>query len=68
MKTDDVFVMTDEQAEAYQKAKDAARTVLEGFDKGIFQRNIDADHLDGWSMKLLPYVVALSELQKWTER
>lgn len=65
---DDVFVMTDEQADAYQKAKDAARTVLEGFDKGIFQRNIDGDHVEGWAMKLLPYIAALAELQKWIER
>ena len=68
MTTDSVFVMTHEQEEAYRQAKDAARTILDGFDKGVFNRNITNDGESAWAIKLLPYIVALAKLQEWVNR
>ncbi len=47
--------------------KVAVRTVLEGFDQGIFIRDTSRDHEPGWGIKLLPYLRAMAVLQKAVE-
>jgi len=47
---------------------DDVAQVLEGFEKGIFQRNADGDGASDWAVKLLPYVAALSRLYEWAGR
>lgn len=43
---------------------DAIAKVLEGFDKGIFLRDVGADTEPGWSLRLAPYITALAMLQR----
>jgi hypothetical protein len=38
--------------------------VLEGFDKGVFVRDISHDHDRDWAIRALPYLVALGRLAK----
>lgn len=54
-------VLTAERQEA-EALKRSARKVLEGFDSGVFVRNVDGDGQSGWAMKLLPYIQALQQL------
>lgn len=41
---------------------EAIRLVLEGFDKGVFVRDISHDHESSWAVRQLPYLAALSRL------
>ena len=43
------------------KREDVAK-VLEGFDKGIFIRDISRDHESGWAVRSLSYLVAVGRL------
>ena len=43
----------------------AIRTVLEGFDAGIFVRSIGHDGQSDWAFKLLPYIRALATLSDY---
>ena len=45
----------------------AARTVLEGFEKGIFVRDISGDSTSDWAIKAFPYLRALGALQAWVD-
>jgi hypothetical protein len=38
---------------------EAVRTILRGFDQGVFVRSIDGDLAPDWSLKLIPFVAAL---------
>ena len=40
---------------------DILRTILEGFDKGIFVRSIQEDDDPAWLIRLLPYIKALAD-------
>lgn len=42
--------------------KNDARKVIEGFDHGIFCRDVSHDHESGWAVRALPYLVALGRL------
>ena len=41
-----------------------ARTILEGFEKEVFVRNVKLDDRPGWALKLLPYLKALARMQE----
>jgi hypothetical protein len=41
---------------------EAIAKVLEGFEVGVFQRNVDGDGSPGWAVKVLPYIGALALL------
>jgi hypothetical protein len=43
-----------------EKALQALTVIMEGFDSGVFVRNIDHDGEGGWAFRLLPYVQALA--------
>lgn len=47
---------------------DAIRKVLEGFDKGVFVRNIERDADPAWAVKLLAYLGALAVLRRHVDR
>ena len=49
--------MTDEVSEAI-------KTVLRGFEEGVFVRSTDRDGEDGWAMRMLPFMLALSTLRE----
>ena len=52
-----------EQAEAkLAKLREAAATLTEGFDKGIFIRSTAGDFDGAWAIKLFPYLRALAFL------
>jgi hypothetical protein len=38
------------------------KMVLEGFDKGIFVRDISHDHQSDWAIRAFPYLAALGRL------
>jgi hypothetical protein len=42
--------------------REAIRTVLRGFDTGVFVRSTDRDGDPSWAIKLLPYIQALGVL------
>jgi len=42
-------------------------TVCDGFDTGIFARDSTQDDNPSWGVKLLPYLMALSRLQRLTK-
>ena len=42
---------------------DSLKTILDGFEKGHFVRNIQDDDKSDWAVKLLPFIVALSKAQ-----
>ena len=55
---------------SYERTADlcqAVRTVLEGFDRGIFCRSIVRDDNPSWAIELLPYLVALKRVKELTE-
>lgn len=45
----------------------AIEMVLDGFEKSIFVRSIAGDGNADWTIKLLPYLRALSVLQQWAK-
>jgi|SRR5665213_2117330 len=45
----------------------AIATVLEGFDKGVFVRDVTGDGDSGWGVRLLPYISALATLTQLRE-
>lgn len=44
--------------------RQAVRTILRGFDEGVFVRNIDGDMRPDWAIKLMPFVVAIAKAQE----
>ncbi len=42
---------------------EAIDKILEGFEEGVFTRNIEGDHKSDWAIKFLPYAQALGVLQ-----
>jgi len=48
--------------------KEAARTVLEGFDEHIFMRDISNDDRGDWAIRCFPYLRALAVLREETKR
>jgi len=40
----------------------AARVVCQGFDTGVFVRDVSHDHESGWALRALPYLAALGVL------
>lgn len=44
----------------------AIATVLEGFEEGVFLRNVAGDGASGWALRLAPYVAALGVLARAT--
>lgn len=40
------------------------RTILRGFDEGVFVRSIHGDTRPGWAIRLLPFLAALAEAQR----
>jgi hypothetical protein len=42
----------------------AIATILDGFDKGIFVRDISGDGDSAWPVKFVPYALALGKLTK----
>lgn len=45
---------------------DDVRIVLEGFDRGVFVRNIANDPTPDWAIQLVCYIAALGRLAKLT--
>ena len=39
------------------------RTILQGFESGVFIRNISGDGATGWAMKILPFILALAKAE-----
>ena len=64
MKTHELNVLVKEN----RAGQDAARAVLDGFDKGVFLRNTVNDKSDEWAIQALPFVAALAKLAKWCGR
>lgn len=46
---------------------DAIRKVLEGFDEGVFVRNIERDDDPTWALSMLEYIGALAILKRHTD-
>jgi hypothetical protein len=42
----------------------AIRTVLRGFDEGVFVRSTDGDTDPAWAIRLFPFIQALGVLQE----
>lgn len=64
---------TDEQQDSAAEAffgvddedfRSAVRTILRGFDQGVFVRSTDHDHESAWAIKLFPYIRALAVAQR----
>lgn len=55
------------ECEELYKLKEAARKVLEGFDRGVFLRNTKQDHESKWAIELYPYVMALKNLMEGSD-
>lgn len=53
--------------DAIDELRESAATVLKGFEEGVFVRDTSKDAKPGWAVKLLPYIVALGKLKKFTE-
>ena len=49
------------------KMREAALTVLRGFDEGVFVRSILGDDDTGWAFRLFPFVRALTDLRELSE-
>lgn len=47
--------------------REAVAKVLEGFDKGIFVRNVEGDVASDWAVKAFPYLQALGKLAALTQ-
>lgn len=47
--------------------REAAKKVLEGFEKDVFVRNVDGDGDPAWAIKFFPYARALSVLQEFAD-
>jgi hypothetical protein len=57
-----------QEAESTRRSLDqAVRTILRGFDEGVFVRNIDGDTRSDWAVRLLPFIAALAEANKLAE-
>ena len=54
----------DEQKERIAALEKAGRTVIEGFERKMFCRNIEHDADSGWVIKFAPYLKALAELSE----
>lgn len=46
---------------------EAIAKVLEGFEKGVFVREIKTDHQTGWAIKIAEYIAALGVLAHHVE-
>lgn len=44
--------------------RNAVRTILRGFDEGVFVRNIDNDHDSAWAIRLFPFIQAIAVAQQ----
>ena len=51
---------TDSENTLY-KTIEVLKVILQGFEVGIFVRNVDSDAESGWLIRLLPYIQALKE-------
>lgn len=49
------------------KLRAAVKTILRGFDEGVFVRSIANDHDPAWAMRLFPYIQALAVAQQELE-
>ena len=49
--------------EAAPKLLEALTAVMDGFDRGVFVRNILGDEQPDWAMKLIPFVQTLGKAQ-----
>lgn len=58
----------DRLAEVNRQLREAASGVMRGFDEGIFVRDTSRDARPGWSIRLLPFITALSKLKSAIER
>jgi hypothetical protein len=47
-----------------KELSEAVRTILRGFDEGVFVRSIDRDGEPGWAINLLPFIQALAAAQR----
>lgn len=47
---------------------DDVRIVLDGFERKVFVRSIEGDDKPGWAVDLLPYISALSRLQRAVDK
>lgn len=47
----------------YSYRTDVAK-LLEGFQQGVFQRNVSMDGEPGWAIKILPYIAAMGRLAR----
>ena len=60
--------MTDQEriaqlTEQRDELRAALITILKGFEDGVFVRDVTGDGASDWSVKLLPFIVALSKAQ-----
>jgi hypothetical protein len=49
------------------EVRDDIKTVLRGFEDGLYTRSVALDHEPGWQMKFLPYLAALARLKQYVE-
>ncbi len=56
-----------QMAEEIVALRTAARNTLDGFDAGVFCRDISKDMESGWAIRALPYISALAKLKNLTE-
>ena len=47
-----------------EQLEDAVRTILRGFDEGVFVRNTDRDSDPAWAIKLFPFIHAIGIAQR----
>ena len=52
--------------ERLERLRAAAGNVLAGFNIGVFVRGTARDAESGWALRILPYIVALANLDKET--
>ena len=52
---------------AADKLAEAVRTILKGFEEGVFVRAVDQYHRPDWTIRVFPFVRALAQAQKFVD-
>jgi len=50
-----------------QELRETLKTILAGFEKGVFVRSTEGDHDPTWGLKLVPYMRALAKANELTK-
>lgn len=65
--TDIEYVVRKAQPYEIADVERDVRKVLEGFEVGVFLRDVRDDGKSDWAIRLFPYLTAMARLQKWLE-